>query len=50
MYRHSFHPYDPPSTILVKNAITLMKKVVTLMKNAIILFVYCAACQAATAK
>ncbi len=34
----------------MKNAITLMKNAITLMKNAIILFVYCAACQAATAK
>ena len=34
----------------MKNAITLMKKAIILMKKAIILFVYCAACQAATAK
>ncbi len=34
----------------MKNAITLMKNAITLMKNAITLFVYCAACQAATAK
>ena len=34
----------------MKKAITLMNNAITLMNNAIILFVYCAACQAATAK
>jgi len=34
----------------MKKAITLMKNAIILMKKAIILFVYCAACQAATAK